>query len=276
MQPPTNRAPVWLWTLVFSMERDIPHRDIPGTFLIINLNTKYFNFILNNEISFQIMKFHSKYLFFISKHTFSFMFLRFFQLMISRIVVIFYLIDLICFCYKFSFFCFHVFYMYFSVFDFYFDCLLNFSDFLNFFECLLFFVFSFIFPFLKYWFLYVFFLEFVPFFLVFLAFLFFGIRFGMRGLFLSVVFWYIFEFLRIFQIFFLARTAAFRSSPLRSTPGLCNELARPCVSTSKPTGRRSGLANPYTATDVYEALAWERPWCDQCLRRAPASCWPPE
>ena len=58
------------------MERDIPHRDIPGTFLIINLNTKYFNFILNNEISFQIMKFHSKYLFSISKNTFSFMFFK--------------------------------------------------------------------------------------------------------------------------------------------------------------------------------------------------------
>ena len=35
------------------------------------------------------------------------------------------------------------------------------------------------------------------------------------------------------------------------------------------------LVNPYTSTHVFEALAWERPWCDQCLRQAPASWWPP-
>ena len=40
-------------------------------------------------------------------------------------------------------------------------------------------------------------------------------------------------------------------------------------------GKAKHLVNPYTTTDVYEALAWERPWCDQCLRRAPASWWPP-
>ena len=32
------------------------------------------------------------------------------------------------------------------------------------------------------------------------------------------------------------------------------------------------LVNPSTTTDVFEALAWERPWCDQCL--PPASWWP--
>ena len=163
----------------------------------------------------------------------------------------------------------------FLFFDFYFDCLLNFSDFLNFFECLLFFVFSFIFSFLKYWFLYVFLWNLFRFSYCFLRFYFLEFVLECVDCFfqLFLMYFWIFE---NFSVFFWARTAAFRSSPLRSTPGLCNELARPCVSTSKPTGRRSGLANPYTATDVYEALAWEHPWCDQCLRRAPASWWPPE
>ena len=40
-------------------------------------------------------------------------------------------------------------------------------------------------------------------------------------------------------------------------------------------GKAKRLVNPYMSTDVFEALAWERPWCDQCLRRAPASWWPP-
>ena len=40
-------------------------------------------------------------------------------------------------------------------------------------------------------------------------------------------------------------------------------------------GKAKRLVNPCTSTDVFEALAWERPWCDQCLRRAPASWWPP-
>ena len=40
-------------------------------------------------------------------------------------------------------------------------------------------------------------------------------------------------------------------------------------------GKAKRLVNPYATTDVFEALAWERPWCDQCLRRAPASWWPP-
>ena len=40
-------------------------------------------------------------------------------------------------------------------------------------------------------------------------------------------------------------------------------------------GKAKRLVNPYMSTDIYEALAWERPWCDQCLRRAPASWWPP-
>ena len=55
----------------FSMERDIPHshRDTPGTFLFIHFNSKYFNFISNNAISFQLFCF-------IPKNTFSFMFLK--------------------------------------------------------------------------------------------------------------------------------------------------------------------------------------------------------
>jgi hypothetical protein len=47
-------------TYPFSMERDIPHRDTPGTFLFIDFNSKYFNFIPNNAISFQIIIVHSK------------------------------------------------------------------------------------------------------------------------------------------------------------------------------------------------------------------------
>ena len=35
------------------MERDIAHRDTPGTFLFINFNSKYFNLIRNNAISFR-------------------------------------------------------------------------------------------------------------------------------------------------------------------------------------------------------------------------------
>ena len=54
---------------------------------------------------------------------------------------------------------------------------------------------------------------------------FFLIPFWMRGLFFSVVVWYFFEFLRNFHKFsvFFARIATFRSSPLRSIPGLFNE-----------------------------------------------------
>ena len=37
------------------MERDIPHRDTPGTFLFSDFNSKYFNFISNNAISFQMI-----------------------------------------------------------------------------------------------------------------------------------------------------------------------------------------------------------------------------
>ena len=36
------------------MERDIPCRDTPRTFLFIHFNSTYFNFIPNNSISFQI------------------------------------------------------------------------------------------------------------------------------------------------------------------------------------------------------------------------------
>ena len=54
---------------------------------------------------------------------------------------------------------------------------------------------------------------------------FFLIPFWMCGLFFSVVVWYFFEFLRNFHKFsvFFARIATFRSSPLRSIPGLFNE-----------------------------------------------------
>ena len=31
----------------FSMERDIPHRDTPATFLFMNFNSTYFNFSTN-------------------------------------------------------------------------------------------------------------------------------------------------------------------------------------------------------------------------------------
>ena len=40
-------------TNIFSMERVIPHRDTPGTFLFIDFNSKYL-------ILFQVMQFHSK------------------------------------------------------------------------------------------------------------------------------------------------------------------------------------------------------------------------
>ena len=49
-----------------------------------------------------------------------------------------------------------------------------------------------------------------------------GICFGMHGLIFAVVFWYVFEFLRIFQNLF-ASIATFRSNPLRSIPGLFND-----------------------------------------------------
>eukprot|EP00438_Fugacium_kawagutii_P021873 Skav233042 [mRNA] locus=scaffold909:1189508:1199209:- [translate_table: standard] len=41
-------------------------------------------------------------------------------------------------------------------------------------------------------------------------------------------------------------------------------------------GKTKRLVNPMTTTDVYEATAWSRPWCDGCLRRCPASWWPPQ
>ena len=47
------------------MKRDIPHRNTPGTFHYINFNSKYFNFIPNNAISFEIIVFHSKKYFFV-------------------------------------------------------------------------------------------------------------------------------------------------------------------------------------------------------------------
>ena len=51
------------------MERDIPCRDTPRTFLFIHFNSTYFNFIPNNSISFQI--------YFSFQKNFSFMLLRF-------------------------------------------------------------------------------------------------------------------------------------------------------------------------------------------------------
>eukprot|EP00435_Cladocopium_sp_Y103_P035527 s950_g9.t1 len=35
------------------------------------------------------------------------------------------------------------------------------------------------------------------------------------------------------------------------------------------------LVNPMTSDNVLEAIAWGRQWCDECLRRSPASWWPP-
>eukprot|EP00435_Cladocopium_sp_Y103_P075206 s702_g55.t1 len=35
------------------------------------------------------------------------------------------------------------------------------------------------------------------------------------------------------------------------------------------------LVSPMTSDNVYEAIAWGRQWCDECLRRSPASWWPP-
>lgn len=40
-------------------------------------------------------------------------------------------------------------------------------------------------------------------------------------------------------------------------------------------GKSKRLVNPYVSPDVYEATAWSRPWCDLCLRKAPASWRPP-
>eukprot|EP00435_Cladocopium_sp_Y103_P038949 s935_g10.t1 len=40
-------------------------------------------------------------------------------------------------------------------------------------------------------------------------------------------------------------------------------------------GKAKRLVNPYTTDSVLEAVAWGRPWCNECLRRAPASWWPP-
>ena len=40
-------------------------------------------------------------------------------------------------------------------------------------------------------------------------------------------------------------------------------------------GKAKRLVQPYTSQDIYEAMAWGRPWCNECLRRAPASWWPP-
>ena len=40
-------------------------------------------------------------------------------------------------------------------------------------------------------------------------------------------------------------------------------------------GKAKRLVNPMVSEDVMEAVAWDRPWCDMCLRRAPASWWPP-
>ena len=81
----------------FSMERGIPHRDTPGTFLFINFNSKYFNFIPNNAISFQIILCHSKKYFFI--HVFK----GFFEMMISRFVVLFGNFDLFLFLFFYFF-----------------------------------------------------------------------------------------------------------------------------------------------------------------------------
>ena len=35
------------------------------------------------------------------------------------------------------------------------------------------------------------------------------------------------------------------------------------------------LVKPYTSQNVYEAMVWSRPWCNECLPRALASWWPP-
>ena len=40
-------------------------------------------------------------------------------------------------------------------------------------------------------------------------------------------------------------------------------------------GKAKRLVQPCTSQDIYEAMAWGRPWCNECLRRAPASWWPP-
>ena len=74
------------------MERDIPHRDTPGTFLFINFSSKYFKFIPNNAISFQLIIFHSK------ENTFSFMFVEgFFKWWFQDL---FFFLFPICFCFS--------------------------------------------------------------------------------------------------------------------------------------------------------------------------------
>ena len=77
------------------MERDIPHRDTPETFLFIHFNSKYLNFNPNNANSFQIIIFHSKKYFFVH------VLLMFFQMIISRFVVIkkmnCFVFDMLCF-----------------------------------------------------------------------------------------------------------------------------------------------------------------------------------
>jgi hypothetical protein len=85
------------------------------------------------------------------------------------------------------------------------------------------------------------------------CFMFFGIRFGMRGLFFSIVFWYVFWFFQIFKDLF-ARIATFRSSPLRSIPGLFNDLPHPCTvhytpaELSSPKVQFEWLSNYYIPT----------------------------
>ena len=73
-KPPFLASKIWIHLysiMFFSMERDIPYRDTPRTFLFIHLihvNSKYFNFIPNN------------YFLFIPKNNFHWWFLRLFQL----------------------------------------------------------------------------------------------------------------------------------------------------------------------------------------------------
>ena len=109
----------------------------------------------------------------------------------------------------------------------YFDCVLHFPFFfkiiLFFFVFFVFFV-HFLFLFLNISIFVCFFVwNLFRFFLFVFRRLFFGIRFGMRGLFFSIVFWYFLDVLSFFRIF-LAKIATFRSSPLRSIPGLFNDI----------------------------------------------------
>ena len=95
-----------VWDMVFSMERDIPHRDTPGTFLFIHFNSKYLNFNPNNANSFQIIIFHSKKYFFVH------VLLMFFQMIISSVFLNVWFVFQFCFLFFFSnmfFFCFFVF-----------------------------------------------------------------------------------------------------------------------------------------------------------------------